>query len=70
MSMEMLPINKNSGQSYGFTLYATKISRGAKKVYIYDAVDRITVSDCEKFFFSMYTLDTSSHSDSQDFNSR
>jgi len=43
MPMEMLPINKNSGQSYGFTLYATKISKGAKKVYIYDAVDRITV---------------------------
>lgn len=43
MAMEMLPINNQSGQSYGYTLYATKISKDAKKVLIYDARDRVTV---------------------------
>ena len=56
MSMEMLPINKHSGQSYGYILYATKISKGAKKVYIYDAVDRVTVSALR---ISSFTLSAS-----------
>ena len=61
MSMEMLPINKHSGQSYGYILYATKISKGAKKVYIYDAVDRVTVSAFENIFFRFICFKIAAH---------
>eukprot|EP00794_Sanderia_malayensis_P010739 gene10739-11888_t len=43
MPMEMLPINRNAGQSYGYTLYSTSLSNEAKVVTIFDAADRVTV---------------------------
>lgn len=37
--MEMLPVNKGSGQSYGFILYRTMVDSKAKKVTIRDLKD-------------------------------
>ena len=46
MPMELLPINNNSGQSYGYILYATQISKDAKIASVYDVADRMTVRMC------------------------
>ena len=37
--MEMLPVNKGSGQSYGFTLYRTLVESTARKVAISNLKD-------------------------------
>ena len=51
MPMEMLPINNDSGQSYGFILYTTILPKDAKTLTIYDAHDYVTVRFVKEFFF-------------------
>lgn len=46
MSMEDLPVNNGAGQSYGYTLYRTKISDSAKELVIENLRDYGQVSYC------------------------
>ena len=41
--MEMLPINNDAGQSYGYILYSTVLPHDAKNVLIIDAADLVSV---------------------------
>ena len=56
VSMEMLPINNDAGQSYGYILYSTKIPKSSKKVTIHEAADRVTVSFLKYLNFSAIIL--------------
>ena len=45
MSMEDLPVNNGAGQSYGYTLYRTKVSDKAKQLVIENLRDYGQVSE-------------------------
>ena len=49
MPMEMLPINNNGGQGYGFILYRTEMQEAAEEITIYNISDNAQVFDVNGF---------------------
>ena len=48
MPMEMLPINDDSGQGYGFTLYQAQLEKAADEITIHKVSDRAQVGSPRK----------------------
>ena len=55
MPMEMLPINNNGGQGYGFILYRTELHQAAEEITIHNISDNAQVIHFNGFSLSRQT---------------
>jgi len=53
--MEMLPINNNGGQGYGFILYRTELHQAAEEITIHNISDNAQVIHLNGFSLSRQT---------------